>query len=819
MPPKYVNKTAPKKTFVASRREPDSLSSSKYLIIVESPSKCSKIEGFLGTDYSCIASIGHIRGVENGLSSIDKNTFEPTFSILSEKAKHIEFMRGIIRRFPPTSVYLATDDDREGEAIAWHICQVFGLPVETTPRILFHEITKPAVLTAVNHPTRVNMNLVFAQHARQVLDILVGFKISPYLWRHVFSNKSNSLSAGRCQTPALRLVYENQKEQDTGRGVETKYKTTGIFTSKNIKFDLSKEFDTSEQVLSFLELSKTYKHLLSVGPPKESRASPPKPFHTSRLLQTASNMLHMSPKETMRLCQLLYQSGYITYMRTESALYSDVFLEQAAQYITSSYSSEYVGDTDTLKNKDASNPHEAIRVTHVNVGEIRADSDVDESATHGASGRLNALYKLIWRNTVESCMSSAIYKNVTLSITAPQESKYTYVVETPLFLGWKRLMEKDITTEDQQSPTALLLYIDTITGGKQGKQGGSAIPYIKIDSSVVVRNRHSHYTEASLIQKLEEIGIGRPSTFASIVDTIQERGYVKLMDIEGKKTKCAEYVLQQGDVVVRETEKVFGNEKKKLVIQPVGSLVLEFLVKHFQNLFDYEYTKRMEELLDDVSAGKTKDWADICKTCHSEIKELSMALSNFTKQAFALDSDHDVVFEKYGAVIKKTKKKDDGMVEYLPIKKTIQLDLERLKSGGYTLEELRETQPNYLGKYKGHDLYVKTGKFGPYAEWGETTKSIKSLLEETQKRADEITLEDIERAFDDPAFKIDKNVLRVLNADMSVRKGKFGAYVYYKRADMKKPDFLNIKKFPQGYAVCSIETLVNWLRETYHLPT
>lgn len=818
MPPKQFKKTGSKTPFVASRREPDSLSSSKYLIIVESPSKCSKIEGFLGTEYSCIASIGHIRGVENGLSSIDKTTFEPTFSILSEKAKHIEFMRDIIRRFPPASVFLATDDDREGEAIAWHICQVFGLPVETTPRILFHEITKPAVLTAIKNPTTINLNLVFAQHARQVLDILVGFKISPYLWKHVFSNKSNSLSAGRCQTPALRLVYENQKEQDTGRGIETKYKTTGVFTSKNIKFDLSTEFDTPEQVLSFLEVSKTHKHVLSAGPPKESRASPPKPFHTSRLLQTSSNMLHMSPKETMRLCQLLYQSGYITYMRTESALYSDVFLEQATQYITTTYSSDYVGDTDQLKNKDASNPHEAIRVTHLNVTEIREDSEGEGNGEdRGKGNRLNALYKLIWRNTIESCMSSAIYKNTTLSITAPQDSKYTYVVETPLFLGWKKLTEKAITVEDQQAPSALLLYIDTITGGKQG---GPGIPYVKIESMVVIRNRHSHYTEASLIQKLEELGIGRPSTFASIVDTIQERGYVKLMDIEGKKTKCMEYALQQGvsSIIIHETEKVFGNEKKKLVIQPVGSLVLEFLVKHFQNLFDYEYTKRMEERLDDISSGKTNDWTNLCKTCHAEILHMSTALSNFTKQSFALDPYHVVVFEKYGAVIKKTKKKDDGTVEYIPIKKTIQLDLEILKRGGYTLEELRETGPHHLGKYKGHDLYIKTGKFGPYAEWGETTKSIKSLLEETQKRVDEITLEDIEQAFDDPAFKIDKNVLRVLNADMSVRRGKFGAYVYYKRADMKKPDFLNIKKFPEGYAVCSIETLVNWLRVTYNLP-
>jgi DNA topoisomerase-1 len=794
MPPKYIKKGA-KKTFTAKKS--GNITTSKYLVIVESPSKCSKIESFLGTEYSCIASVGHIRGVENGLKSIDlKDTFEPEFSILKDKKEHIEYMRSIIKLFPSSTIYLATDDDREGEAIAWHICQVFGLPIDTTPRIIFHEITKPAVLAAIQKPTRINMNMVLAQHARQVLDIIVGFKISPYLWKHVFSNKANSLSAGRCQTPALRLVYDNQKEQDTGKGVELKYKTIGAFTSKNLLFDLSQEFDNTEQVLSFLQESMTFKHILSVSSPKESLKSAPKPFHTSRLLQTASNLLHMSPKETMSLCQQLYQNGHITYMRTESSQYSDVFIEQAIKYISEKYTTEYVGNTDLLKNKDASNPHEAIRVTHLEL------TDID-----GQDGRIKTLYRLIWRNTVESCMANAKYNNVTVTITAPLESKYTHVIETPIFLGWKKITEKSITAEDQNTPSSLLFYIKTFSNKE--------ISYNNIESAVVMRNKHTHYTEASLIQKLEEFGIGRPSTFASIVDTIQERGYVKVTDIEGKKTKCIDYKHESGKITKKETEKTFGNEKKRLVIQPTGSLTLEFLLEHFRQLFAYEYTKNMEEQLDDVSSGKTQDWANLCRVCYKEIKELSAPVSKLNKQAFKLDEEHDVVFERYGAVIKK--KNADETCQYIPIKQNMNLDLEKLKKQEYKLDDLMEVKSNHLGKYKDHDLYIKTGKFGPYVEWGENTQSIKKLLEETNKKIDEITLDDIKGAFDDPKFKIDKNVLRVLNKNMSVRKGKFGAYVYYKRSDMKSPTFLNIKKFPEGYAVCKIDTLVKWLCDTYNI--
>jgi DNA topoisomerase-1 len=342
-------------------------------------------------------------------------------------------MRPIIAMFSKSNIILASDDDREGEAIAWHICEVFDLPVATTKRILFHEITKKAIIDAVNSPTVINMNLVHAQHARQVLDMVVGYKISPFLWKYLYHDKSNSLSAGRCQTPALRLVYDNDKEKSAG--METKYKTVGNFTTKNLIFTLDHEFDTKEEITQFLEISKTHPHMIKVGSQKETIKSAPKPFNTSRLLQTASNVCHMSPKETMSICQSLYQGGYITYMRTDSTKYSKEFLNKASEYIMKEWlKTEYIGKLDGLELKDISNPHEAIRVTNIN---LRSLHDVDNP-------RMNTLYKLIWRNSVESCMADARYNSTGIKLSAPTDKSYKYNVEIPIFLGWKIVENKEM---------------------------------------------------------------------------------------------------------------------------------------------------------------------------------------------------------------------------------------------------------------------------------------------------------------------------------------------------------------------------------------
>jgi DNA topoisomerase-1 len=451
MPPKNFRKYN-KKSSGSSTVMSNNLTSAKYLIIVESPSKCAKIESYLGENYCCIASRGHLRSID-GLKSIDtKGSFKPTFSIISEKSDHIEAMRGIISRFSPQNILLATDDDREGEAISWHICELFGLSVEETKRILFHEVTKPALIAAVNNPTKINQKLVNAQQARQVLDMIVGYRVSPFLWKYLYHNKSNSLSAGRCQTPALRLVYDNEMKKRNLDELEYKYKIVGQFSSRNIKFDLNHEFANEKEAVAFLTKTREYKHKLSVGSPTDTTRTPPKPFSTSRLLQTASNQLHLSPTDTMSICQQLYQTGYITYMRTESSQYSNIFLEQASKYITEQYgSATYIGDHSKLENKDVTNPHEAIRVTQLVNRSLPSEDK-----------RMVALYKLIWRNTLESCMSDAKMQITKIEISAPDEYKYLNSIETPIFMGWKIVNDKSSEVTDQTADMGLIMYLKVL---------------------------------------------------------------------------------------------------------------------------------------------------------------------------------------------------------------------------------------------------------------------------------------------------------------------------------------------------------------------
>jgi DNA topoisomerase-1 len=811
MPPKkFFKKSAgfKKKTSTFVKKDVRINFDATYLIIVESPSKCSKIEHFLGEDYCCIASKGHLRSVD-GLKSIDiKDSFQPKFSIIEEKKDHVDFMRSVIERFQKANVILASDDDREGEAIAWHICQIFDLPVDTTPRILFHEITKTAIVEAVSKPTIINMPMVLAQHARQVLDIIVGYKISPFLWKYLYNNKSNSLSAGRCQTPALRLVYDNEKEKNTS--IETKYKTTASITSKNLMFDLNYEFDTEVEVLDFLEKSKEFQPFLKCGSPKDTVKSAPKPFNTSRLLQVASNQLHLSPKDTMSLCQLLYQNGYITYMRTDSQKYSAAFLKQAEKYIMDEYGNtvtkndnnkQYLGNFEVLENKDVNNPHEAIRITQI---DNRVIPDCQDS-------RMLTLYKLIWRNTIESCMADALYNSTGITVSAPNDKQYKYTIEIPIHLGWKKVGEKTNETDDINSQSSLLMYLKNL------ETSGKPIGINYVDTVVVVRNRHQHYTEASLINMLEELGIGRPSTFATIVETIQDRGYVKRVNIEGEKVVCREFKLRGKVLEHIEKEKVFGNEKNKLVIQPVGILTIEFLLYHFESLFSYDYTKTMEEQLDIVSnGGGGVDWSCVCKQCYAEIKEQSKRLTSLEKQVYPIDENHDFVFEKYGPVIRE--RLDGGEYSYKPVKKDLKIDIDKLKARQYTLDELYEIKNNNLGDYEGSPMYIKNGKFGPYVEWGEKTESIKDI----GKPLDQIALADVIEMLDTKKNKdlinsenVNKNILRVLTDEYSVRKGKFGAYVYYKRVDMKKPDFFNTKAYPGSLITDDVDAIIHWITRKY----
>jgi DNA topoisomerase-1 len=787
MPPKRYKKT---NKFTVS--ESYNLSTAKFLIIVESPSKCPKIEHFLGEDYCCIASKGHLRQL-SGLKSIDiKNTFSPSFTVIPEKKEHIVKMKETISKFSKSNIFLAMDDDREGEAIAWHICDIFGLPL-TTPRILFHEITKSAIQTSINTPTIVNMPLVMAQQARQILDIIVGYKVSPFLWKYLYNNKENSLSAGRCQTPALRLIYENNLTKNAD--CSQQYKISSVFTDKKYDFSLNKQFENNEYVLDFLNKSKDFSHILSIGSQTTHKKGSPKPFSTSRLLQIASNQLSMSPKETMSLCQQLYQSGLITYMRTESNLYSKDFVDKITKMICEKFSTKHVGNTEALNNSNSNNPHEAIRVIQLDIKTIQ----------NCENPRLNTLYKLIWRTTLESCMSDARYQNTNIEVSAPDNHKYKMVLEMPVFYGWKALETVDDITTIQSKVSSEILYLKSLSSQP-------SIPYHNISALFYAKNSHSYYTEASLISKLESLEIGRPSTYSTIIETIKDRGYVNKMDSPGHTVICKEYNMVCNEIVISDVEKTFGNEKNKLIIQPVGILALEFLIENFSTLFSYEYTKNMEKQLDDIANEVNTEWKTICKTCYNDITEIATNIKQISKQSYEIEPDYDFVFDKYGPIIRHTL--PDGNIEYLPGNKDLSIDIDKLKQKEYTLTDLLEPSSRCLGKYEDNDIYLKNGRYGYYVEWGEKTESMKEI----EIPISELTFDNvIEHLNQKKENQLDNSMLRTITPNMSVRRGKYGAYVFFKSPSMKKPKFLNIKKFPEGFLACSPETIQQWLSTQYNI--
>lgn len=813
----------------------------KYLVIVESPSKCSKIEHYLGPDYRCIASKGHIRELV-GLKNIDiKDNFHPTFTIVSEKSDHIQQMKTIINGFSKKNIILATDDDREGEGIAWHICEVFGLPVETTPRIVFHEITEAAVKAAVRSPTIIDINLVHAQHARQVLDIIVGFKISPFLWKHIHRGKTKALSAGRCQTPALRLVYDNHMERERA-GIETRYKTVGHFFTQHITFDLNHEFETDEDISDFLERSKlgSHKHVFSLGQGKEVVKLPPKPFNTSRLLQIASNNLHTSPKQTMQLCQSLYQSGHITYMRTDNQKYAPAFLETVKQFVPSEYGEDYLGQLDLLMNLDKENPHEAIRVTNINIRTLPENADAREAS----------MYRLIWRNTIESCMAVAKFNAITASISCPEyknppsnskpsckpDLKYTHLIEIPVFLGWKKISTSSRSTEElvdddsgqhqnTMNPQTRLLYLQSMS-----KNIADDVPYSYIESTVVIRNKHSHYTEANLIQTLENLGIGRPSTYAMLVDTIQDRGYVVKQDIKGFERECTDFKLRSGGILDKTVlKKIMGGEKKKLAIQPIGILCIEFLIKSFESLFSYGYTKSMEEELDAIAnfqgPGENK-WYELCRKCFLEIREISKPLEKLEKTTYSIVDGEgaELVFQEFGPSIRI--KGEDGKFTYKSVKPDLDIDLDKAKAGEYLMSDLVLIDKECLGMYEESELLLKTGKYGPYLKWGEKTQSLKTIgipIEQIDLRKAIEFLETSKNVGNGDVLNPDgtrappknKVILRVLSSDLAIRSGKFGPYIFYQTYEMKKPEFYPMKKCPYKYETCSADDMIQWIKITH----
>jgi len=766
------------------------------LVIVESPAKCTKIEGYLGPGFKCLASYGHIRQL-NGLQSIDTaNNFTPNFICIENKMTQINKIRKEIKR--SDTVVLATDDDREGEAIAWHICQTFNLPIATTQRIIFHEVTKTALQKSIQSPVLLDMNKVNAQLARQVLDLLVGYKISPMLWQCVSRKSKKGLSAGRCQTPALRLIYDNQKEIDASPGKKV-YNTTGYFTNKVLPFVLNHEFNNEDKMGEFLEASAEFNHMYGCSTIKNTTKTPPKPFTTSRIQQTASNEIGCSPKETMSICQKLYEMGKITYMRTDSETYSGEFLNTASKYINKRWGNGYLKDgldsntrdlvpqkTKIKKGKTstkvaAQEAHEAIRPTNITCDKLTAD----------LTPREHKMYKLIWRNTVESCMADARYYSVTGSITTPKDgSLYKHSEEQVNFPGWK-------VVGGYEKNNKMYAYLQTI-------KKDSILNYIKITAKVSLKDLKTHYTEAKLVQLLEKKGIGRPSTFSALIDKIQDRDYVKKESIKGKKIKCLDFELEGEELSEIEIDRVFGNEKNKLIIQPLGKIVLEFLIEKYDSIFNYEYTSNMEQQLDIIARGEAL-WYELCRECFQQINEISGEIEQTgDKVKIRIDEEHVYMIGKYGPVIKIG---DDETTSFKSAKSDI--DLDKLRRGEYTVDEIIEETPKTdrdLGKYKDKSVILKKGKYGFYIEWDGKNHSLTAIKE------NEINLEHVIPILNKPS-----GIVRELNENLTIRSGKYGDYIFYKNNRMKKPRFFKLNNCKLDYKECEKEEVMDWIEETYKI--
>ncbi len=791
-------------------------STTTTLVIVESPAKCKKIEEYLGPGYKCVASFGHLRELSS-LKSIDiENNFAPTYTIIDNaiKKKQIAFIKKEIKN--AHEIILASDDDREGEKIAYCVAQIFDLDINKTKRITFNEITESALQHAIKNPRTIDMDLVHAQQARQILDLLVGFKVTPMLWKFINKNKDNSLSAGRCQTPALKLIYDN--EQDIKQAEERKvYNVTGIFTNSNIVFDLSPQnkYETEDDITDFLDGSADFSHIYTCSKPVKTVKKQPEPFTTSSLQQTASNELHYAPKETMRICQTLYEAGYITYMRTDSKTYSKDFIDSAKKYIVKTYDAKFINENiDDLitgavkeetkkKSKKVDKPltqdaHEAIRPTNISLFELPETVDSKE----------RRMYKLIWEHTLETCMAQAIFFSITANISAFQDTKFTYTSELVDFPGWKIVSKKYVNEIKLENKEYQYL--------QQIKQN-SEIPYKKMCAKVTIKGSKQHYTEARLVQLLEERGIGRPSTFSSLVDKIQERGYVKKEDVKGKEIVCKDYELSNGDIFEIENKREFGNEKGKLVIQPLGTIVMEFLDKHFSEVFNYNYTKEMEDELDKIAKGESI-WYNLCGTCNKQLDTLVDGLKDETKIEVKLDDNNTYLVGKYGPVIKCVEERDGKEeIKFKPIKKGV--DIHKIENGDYNeaIDEIVDTnvvKSRYiLGKHDGNDVVLQKGKFGLYITWGKNSKTLKEL---GNRPMENITFEEVKKYLEEGS-----NLIREVSTNISIRKGPKGEYIFYKTSKMKKPQFYDLKPFSTDtkldYKTCNMTILKSWLKEKYDI--
>ena len=576
----------------------------KNLVIVESPAKAKTIEKFLGEDFKVMSSYGHIRDLKKKEISIEMESLEPDYEIPDEKKKLVSELKSNAKK--AENIWLASDEDREGEAISWHLCEVLGLDEEKTNRIVFHEITKPAILAAIENPRHLNMNLVNAQQARRVLDRLVGFKLSPVLWRKV----KPALSAGRVQSVAVRLIVEREREIQNFKS-EPYYRVSAIFGLTNadgsqseVKAELDTRFKTHDEVLAFLEICKESEFVVKDIQKKPQKRNPAPPFTTSTLQQEAARKLGFTVSQTMMVAQHLYENGHITYMRTDSVNLSSLCLGTSKEEITNLWGKEYSHTRQFhTHSKGAQEAHEAIRPTYMNKSSIEG------------TAQERRLYDLIWKRTIASQMADAQIEKTTAEISINNGNNtqpYAFIAqgEVVKFDGFLKVYRESNDEDENQDDFSHVL---------PPMKTGNVLQRREISATERFTQGPLRYTEASLVHKLEELGIGRPSTYAPTISTIQQREYVQKGDKKGEERKYTIDILQGIKVTTKSRKEMAGSDKGKLLPTDIGMVVNDFLMKYFPQILDYNFTAKVEKEFDDIAEGR-KQWTNMIKKFYKDFE-------------------------------------------------------------------------------------------------------------------------------------------------------------------------------------------------------
>lgn len=739
----------------------------KNLVIVESPAKAKTIEGYLGKDFLVKSSLGHIRDLaEKDLSVDTENNYEPNYVVPADKKAVVSELKKLAK--DAETVWLATDEDREGEAISWHLFEALKLKDDKTKRIVFHEITKNAILNAIENPRKINRDLVNAQQARRVLDRLVGFELSPVLWKKV----KPALSAGRVQSVAVRLIVDREREIQDFKS-HSSYRVVAIFEAVidgkayQFKAELPHRFETKEEARAFLETCKSAKFTVSDLEKKPAKKSPAPPFTTSTLQQEASRKLGFSVARTMMVAQKLYESGKITYMRTDSVNLSDMALGVAKSEIEKNYGPEYSQTRQyTSKTKNAQEAHEAIRPTFLQNQTISGDH---------AEQRL---YDLIWKRTIASQMADAQLEKTTATISiSGSNEKLVAKGEIIKFDGFLKVYMESNDDEQEDVQKGMLPPLKT----------GMELGLNELSATERFTQHPPRYTEASLVKKLEELGIGRPSTYAPTISTVQKRGYVEKTDREGEERKYTVLELKPDSVAEQEKTENHGAEKGKMFPTDIGIIVNDFLMDNFPSIMDFHFTAEVEEKFDEIANGMV-EWVSMIdgfyKPFHETVDKTAETSQKVTGQRLlGVDpkSGKNVYSRigRYGPMIQIGEAEDEEKPQFASLKKDQRIDT-------VTLEEALELfkLPRTVGTYEGEDLVVAIGRFGPYIRHNSKFYSL-------GKEDDPMTIEQ-DRAIEIIQTKKKEEENRVIkefaeNADVKVLRGRYGPYISAGKKNVKIP--------------------------------